>query len=226
MTKQIRVMRILLVEDDTPLAEGLLQSLEREKHVVDWVRNGNDAINSFYPDDLDMVILDLGLPDMDGLDVLRELKSRQPQTPVFILTARSSIGNKVKGLDLGADDYLAKPFNMNELLARMRVIERRLGTSASSIIVVDEVTLDLKANLVFIEDVEVKLSRKEFMIARLLIEHAGRILSKSNLESKLYSWGEEVSSNAIEVHIHKLRKKLPENFVKTIRGIGYIVRKS
>ncbi|MFC3094012.1 DNA-binding response regulator [Alteromonas sediminis] len=218
-------MKILLVEDDTPLAQGLKQSLKREKHVVDWVSSGNKAIASVYPEETDMVILDLGLPDIDGIQVLKSIKSRYPQIPVLILTARGGIESKVEGLDLGADDYLPKPFNMEELFARMRVIERRLGTGATSVIEVGEVVLDTKANLIFSNGTEIKLSSKEYMIARTLIENAGRIQSKANLESKLYEWGEEVSSNTIEVHVHNMRKKLPKGFVQTVRGVGYIVRK-
>jgi DNA-binding response OmpR family regulator len=218
-------MRILLVEDDIPLGEGLKQSLKREKHVVDWVATGKEALRAVYPNETDMVILDLGLPDIDGLQVLKAIKAKSPQIPILILTARGGIESKVEGLDLGADDYLPKPFDMDELFARMRVIERRLGTGSTSTIVVGDVTLDIKANLIFTNGNEVKLSRKEYMIARSLIENAGRIQSKTNLESKLYEWGEEVSSNAIEVHIHNMRKKMPDGFVHTIRGVGYIVRK-
>lgn len=218
-------MRILLVEDDIPLAEGLKQSLKRESHAVDWVSTGKEALRAVYPDQTDMVILDLGLPDIDGLQVLKTIKAKSPQVPILILTARGGIESKVEGLDLGADDYLPKPFDMDELFARMRVIERRLGTGNSATVVVGDVTLDTKANLIFTNGNEVKLSRKEYMIARSLIENAGRIQSKANLESKLYEWGEEVSSNAIEVHIHNMRKKMPDGFVQTIRGVGYIVRK-
>lgn len=218
-------MRILLVEDDIPLAEGLKQSLKREKYVIDWVQTGKDALNSAHPEDTEMVILDLGLPDMDGLKVLQSLKDKMAELPVLILTARDGIESKVIGLDLGAEDYLAKPFSIEELLARIRVIERRLGTSSSSQISIGHITLDTKANLVFNKNNEIRLSRKEYMIARSLIENAGRVNSKRQLESKLYEWGEEVSSNAIEVHVHNLRKKLPDGFVQTIRGVGYIVRK-
>lgn len=219
-------MRILLVEDDVPLGEGLKQSLHRESYTVDWVQTGNHALNASRTGETELVILDLGLPDIDGLDVLKEIKDKNAELPVLILTARDGIDSKVTGLDLGAEDYLAKPFNIAELLARIRVIERRIGTGKSSIISIGDVTLDIKANLVLIKQSPINLSRKEYMIAKSLIENAGRIQSKSQLESKLYEWGEEVSSNAIEVHIHNLRKKLPNDFVQTVRGVGYIVRKS
>ena len=201
-------MRILLVEDDIPLAEGLKQSLKREKYAIDWIQTGKDAIHSAHPDDTEMVILDLGLPDIDGLQVLKFLKSKMPELPVLILTARDGIESKVTGLDLGAEDYLAKPFNIDELLARIRVIERRLSTSSSSKVSVGSITLDTKANLVFCMDSEIPLSRKEYMIARSLIENAGRVLSKRQLESKLYEWGEEVSSNAGSSDIYRVDLQL------------------
>lgn len=219
-------MRILLVEDDIPLAEGLRQSLTREGYSIDWVQVGKECLSAVHPDQTNLVILDLGLPDMDGLDVLKSLKQTTPHTPVLILTARDGIESKVAGLDLGAEDYLAKPFSIDELLARIRVIERRLGTGASSKIKIGTIILDTKANLIFDGDNEIKFSKKEYMLARSLIENAGRVQSKTQLESKLYEWGEEVSSNAIEVHMHNLRKKLPDGFVQTIRGVGYIVRKT
>ncbi|WP_100642091.1 response regulator transcription factor [Alteromonas facilis] len=217
-------MRILLVEDDAPLAEGLKRSLKREQYSVDWVDTGKYAINAITTKTADMVILDLGLPDMDGLDVLKLSKRTDPNLPVLVLTARDGIDSKVKGLDLGADDYLAKPFDMAELLARIRVIERRLGTANTSIIEINGVTLDTAANQVSIQGSPVPLSRREYMIVKSLIEGAGRIQSKTQLETKLYEWGEEVSSNTIEVHVHNARKKLPDGFIQTVRGVGYVVR--
>lgn len=221
-------MRILLVEDDQPLADGLKRSLHRSSYTIDVVDNGRYALNALSASNAggyELVILDLGLPDMDGLDVLKASKNQNPNLAVLVLTARDGINNKVKGLDLGADDYLAKPFHIEELLARIRVIERRLSSVQSAQISIGIVRLDLSANVIEVNDVLVNLSRKEFMIAKSLIENAGRIQSKSKLETKLYEWGEEVSSNAIEVHMHNLRKKLPKDFVQTVRGVGYIVRK-
>lgn len=218
-------MRILLVEDDAPLAEGLKRSLNREGHAVDWVMSGEQAIAVAKGSEIELMILDLGLPDIDGLTVLKAVQRLEDTIPVLILTARDSIESKVKGLDLGADDYLAKPFDMAELLARIRVLERRRSAHQSSEIEIGEVTLDPVAHTVKHLDAELNLSRREYMIAKALIENAGRILSKSQLESSLYEWGEEVSSNTIEVHVHNLRKKLPPNFVTTVRGVGYVVRK-
>lgn len=219
-------MRILLVEDDIPLAQGLKHSLHREGYALDWLQFGQLAIDTVSSGDVDLVILDLGLPDMDGLAVLRKLKSLNKLLPVLILTARDGVENKVAGLDLGADDYLAKPFDIAELLARIRVLARRVNTHQSSIISIMDVELDVKANLVRFKQQEVEFSRREYMIVKALMESAGRIQSKNQLENSLYEWGEEVSSNTIEVHIHNIRKKLPKDFIKTVRGVGYIVRKS
>lgn len=222
-------MRILLVEDDIPLATALQKSLQVEGFVVNHVNQGKLAINSLASADQDMVILDLGLPDMDGLEVLRKLRNKKSMIPVIILTARDSIENKVQGLDFGADDYLTKPFEISELMARLRVIERRLGTASTSIISIDDVKLDTFAHKVFLTDPKTKteseivFSKKEFMVLKALMENAGRILSRESLESKLYHWGEEVLSNAVEVHIHKLRKSLPEKFIQNVRGVGYII---
>ncbi|TWX64565.1 response regulator transcription factor [Colwellia demingiae] len=245
-------MRILLVEDDQGLAEALQQSLVREGFVVDHLSRGKLALTALAVPSHDMVILDLGLPDIDGLVVLKEIRAKKNDLPVIILTARDSIDSKVKGLDYGADDYLAKPFDMQELLARLRVIERRLGTSSSSMITIDRVSLDTKAHKVFLLQCtsanelpfeqsneenseqkdkvdaqnsasEVHFSKKEFMVLKALMENAGRIQSREQIESKLYHWGEEVLSNAVEVHIHKLRKNLPNKFIQNVRGVGYII---
>jgi two-component system OmpR family response regulator len=227
-------MRILLVEDDQGLAEALQQSLEREGFTVDHVSRGKLALTALAVPSHDMVILDLGLPDMDGLSVLKGIRTNKNTLPVIILTARDSIDSKVTGLDYGADDYLAKPFDMQELLARLRVIERRLGTASSSMITIDRVSLDTKSHKVFVLQLantdeqlkgtsEVHFSKKEFMVLKALMENAGRIQSREQIESKLYHWGEEVLSNAVEVHIHKLRKSLPNKFIQNVRGVGYII---
>ena len=219
-------MRILLVEDDIPLALGLQQTLRHEGFVVNHVNNGKSAISALSVPDQDLVILDLGLPDIDGLEVLKGARNRKLEIPVIILTARDSINDKVKGLDFGADDYLVKPFEISELLARLRVIERRLGTAKSALITYSEVTIDTAAHKVFIKDEEMKASKKEYMVLKALMENAGRIQSREQIESRLYEWGEEVASNAVEVHIHNLRKKLPEKFIQTVRGVGYTVSKT
>ena len=222
-------MRILLVEDDLPLATALQKSLQSEGFVVNHVNQGKLALNALSTADQDMVILDLGLPDIDGLEVLKQLRNKKSSLPVIILTARDSIESKVKGLDYGADDYLVKPFEIQELMARLRVIERRLGTATSALICVDTVKLDTFAHKVFVcesdthNEVEINFTKKEFMVLKALMENAGRILSREQIESKLYHWGEEVLSNAVEVHIHKLRKSLPDKFIQNVRGVGYII---
>jgi two-component system OmpR family response regulator len=174
-------------------------------------------------DQTDLVILDLGLPDIDGLDVLKSIRQKSKAMPVIILTARDKITDKILGLDAGADDYLPKPFEMDELLARLRVIERRQGTAATAIVSVNNVSLNTQTLELFIDNEIVSLPRRELMLLKALMENAGRIQSKQKLESRLYEWGEEVVSNTIEVHIHHLRKKLPDKFIKTIRGVGYSI---
>lgn len=217
-------MRILLVEDDRALSHALAKSLRSEGYAVDCVFNGKDALAALSNDDCNLAILDLGLPDMDGLDVLAKIRKQQRNTPILILTARDTMTDKINGLDGGADDYLAKPFDMSELLARLRVMERRLGTAKSAKIEVGDVILDANTHELSVNGTVLELSRRELMLAKALMENAGRIQSRAQLESKLYEWGDEVASNAIEVHIHNLRKKLPEHFIKTIRGVGYSVK--
>ncbi|GHE77290.1 response regulator [Thalassotalea profundi] len=218
-------MRILLVEDDRPLAEGLQQSLRREGYSVDWVNNGKQAIDGIAGGDCELVILDLGLPDVDGITVLKEIKNSNKALPVLILTARDGIESKVTGLDLGADDYIAKPFDMDELHARLRVIERRIGTSSSALVCINNVALDTAAHSITVDNHPINLSRREYMIIKSLMENAGRIQSKSQLETRLYEWGDEVASNTIEVHISNIRKKLPKEFINTVRGVGYIIHR-
>ncbi|WP_416308468.1 response regulator [Neptunicella sp. SCSIO 80796] len=219
-------MRILLVEDDRQLAEGLKQSLKMEGFAVDLVENGKDALHATVVAECDMVILDLGLPDIDGIDVLKTIRKQKKTIPVLVLTARDSTQDKILGLDYGADDYLVKPFEPSELFARLRVFERRLGTASSSLIEIGQVCLDTASHSVVLDGEQVDASRREYMVLKALMENSGRIQSREQLESKLYEWGEEIASNVIEVHIHNLRKKLPPQFIKTIRGVGYSVNKA
>ncbi|WP_137167906.1 response regulator [Salinimonas lutimaris] len=216
-------MRVLLVEDDRPLSEALTRSLRRANYVVDCVYGGQQALLTLGAQQTDLVILDLGLPDMDGLQVLKSLRLKHKSLPVIILTARDKITDKILGLDAGADDYLPKPFEMDELLARLRVMERRLGTAASSIIQLANVSLNTHTLELLVDEHAIQLSRRELMLLKALMENAGRVQSKAQLESRLYEWGEEVASNTIEVHIHHLRKKLPADFIRTIRGVGYCI---
>jgi len=214
-------MQLLLVEDDLPLASGLKQALQKTGYAVNHVSSGNAALHAVKVERPDIVILDIGLPDIDGIAVLKKLRVSDTALPVLLLTARDSVDDKVAGLDSGADDYLAKPFEMTELLARLRVLERRLSTVKTSEITIGQVCLDTVDQRVSFQGEELDLARKEYMLLKSLMENAGRVMTRPALESRLYSWGEEVSSNAVEVHIHHLRKKFGNDFIKTIRGVGY-----
>ena len=216
-------MRILLVEDDEPLSAALSSSLRGANYVVDCVYRGKEALAMLTAEQTDIVILDLGLPDMDGLEVLRQIRQKVKDMPVIILTARDKVTDKILGLDAGADDYLPKPFDMDELFARLRVLERRLGTASTAMVKIGKVALNTQTLELTVGDEAVSLPRRELMLLKVLMENGGRIQPKQKLESRLYEWGDEVSSNTIEVHIHHLRKKLPENFIKTIRGVGYSI---
>ncbi|PCJ92158.1 MAG: DNA-binding response regulator [Porticoccaceae bacterium] len=219
-------MQILIVEDDRPLARGLQTALGKQGYAVNHVENGKDCLHVVATEAPDIIILDLGLPDMDGLKVLQQIRSQSSSLPVILLTARDSIDDKVAGLDCGADDYLAKPFEMTELFARLRVLERRLSTVKSTLIILGNVTLDTTTQAVTFEGQQLELSRKEYMLLKNLMENTGKVLTRATLETRLYSWGEEVCSNALEVHIHHLRKKLGADFIKTVRGVGYKVNQA
>lgn len=216
-------MRILLVEDDLSLAAGLQDALSREGFVVNHVASGQMALAAIRAETPDILVLDLGLPDMDGLQVLAAVRQRDDHVPVMVLTARSGLDDKIAGLDSGADDYLAKPFSVGELAARLRVFERRLSTAVTSVIAIGEVELDTSAHSVHISGQLIELPRREYMLLKILMESAGKVLTRESLDARLYSWGEEVASNTLEVHIHHLRKKMPDKFIKTVRGIGYTV---
>lgn len=219
-------MQILLVEDDRSLAAGLCKALRSEGFVTNHVAEGKAALHVVDVEAPDIVILDLGLPDMDGLDVLKSVRRRGSAIPVLILTARSSIDARVSGLDLGADDYLPKPFEIPELIARLRVIERRLSSTQDSKILAANVSLDTISQEVTCDGEAVELPRREFMVLKLLMTNMGKVQTRQQLETRLYTWGEEVTSNALEVHIHHLRKKLGNDLIKTVRGVGYTIRKS
>ncbi|RZF83126.1 response regulator [Pseudoalteromonas sp. CO325X] len=216
-------MRLLLVEDDALLNQGLTRTLGNEGYAMESVSDLASARAYIASDDIDMVILDLGLPDGDGLTLMSQIKGRKKPLPVLILTARDSLDDKIKGLDLGADDYLVKPFEVDELLARLRVLSRRISGVTSSLLHCAALRLDLAAHQAWVHEQPLSLPRKEYMLLKALMENQGRVLSKEQLEQKLYQWGEELGSNAIEVHIHHLRKKLPANMIKTLRGIGYVL---
>lgn len=214
-------MRILLIEDDQSLADGIATALQHAGYAVDRAEQGKAGISLAQAARPDVVILDLGLPDMDGLDVLKSLRGKSVSSSVLILTARDDLASKIQGLDAGADDYLTKPFAVDELLARLRALERRAGLGLSAEIQIGDVTINLASHEVVRAGEPIKLSRREFSLLRALAERPGHILSREQLEDKLYSWGEEVSSNTVDVHIHNLRKKIYPEFIQTIRGVGY-----
>jgi len=219
-------MQILLVEDDLSLADSLTTALRREGFTTNHVASGKAALLAAETERPELVILDLGLPDMDGLDVLKQLHRGKEPLLVLVLTARNTTKDKVSGLNLGADDYLAKPFEMSELFARLRALQRRIATVQTTDISIGPVTLNTLAHEVSVDGKVVEMTRREFMLLKALMENPGRVLSRDKLESRLYGWGEELASNSIEVHIHNLRKKITPGFIKTIRGIGYTIRES
>lgn len=214
-------LRTLLVEDDADLGRGLQKMLSREGMQVDWVRSGEGALGFLHDGSFDIVILDLGLPDIDGIEVLGQMRERGDATPVLILTARGDLEDRVAGLQAGADDYLAKPFDVIELVARVQALERRSKGRASSLIEEAGVSMDTRSREVHFRGQPVELSRREFGLLKALIESHGEVLSREDLERSLYGWEGEVSSNTLEVHIHALRKKLDKTILQTVRGVGY-----
>jgi two-component system response regulator QseB len=216
-------VRILLVEDDTLLGDGVCAGLRRDGNSVDWVKNGETALSAVAETQYDSIILDIGLPKMNGLEVLRRMRESNNDTPVLILTAQDDIADRVNGLDAGADDYLVKPFEFAELCARLRALTRRNRGMSSETVQYKDIIIDTVAHTVNYGNQPVTLSRREFSLLFELITNQGRVLSRHHLEQKLYSWGDEIESNTIEVYIHHLRKKFYTELVTTVRGIGYIV---
>jgi two-component system OmpR family response regulator/two-component system response regulator QseB len=216
-------MRVLLVEDDRMIAESLRTALRLEGHAVDWVRDVPAAQGSLATERFDLVLLDLGLPGGDGLAVLRTLRARRDDTPVIVLTARDATGDRVAGLDAGADDYLAKPFEYEELTARMRAVLRRHGGHGAPLMQCGAVTLDPATRQVTRDGAPVLLSAREFAVLEALMQRPGALLSRAQLEDKLYGWGDAVESNAVSVYVHQLRRKLGPDFIGTMRGVGYYV---
>lgn len=218
-------MRLLLVEDDPLLGDGIRVGLSQEGYTVDWITDGHTAISALNSEPYDLALLDLGLPRCSGLDVLKDLRERGNDMPVLILTARDTVEDRVKGLDLGADDYLTKPFDLDELNARIRALLRRSKGRASPLIIHHGIELDPASHKVTYHGQPVDLSRTEFSILELLLSEAGRVQSRSRLEQALYGWDKDIDSNAIEVHVHHLRKKFGNALIRTIRGVGYIIDK-
>ncbi|WP_085715172.1 response regulator transcription factor [Pseudomonas sp. B28(2017)] len=220
-------MRILLVEDDPMIGDAIQGALTDASYATDWVKNGFTALSALETQTYDLVLLDLGLPGKDGLDVLDSIRGRNNPVPLLIITARDSLDDRLRGLDGGADDYLLKPFDMAELLARMRAVLRRNGGSAQSLLDNGVVALDLVSKQASTaENPGVQLSSREFALLQALLIRPGAILSRSELEDRLYGWGNEVESNAVEFLIHSLRRKLGNQVIKNVRGMGWMVSKS
>ncbi len=216
-------MRILLVEDDTLLGKGVSAGLAQAGWAVDWVVDGLDAETALHAGSYDAIVLDLGLPGIDGMTLLGRLRAAKDRTPVLVLTARDTLADRVAGLDAGGDDYLVKPFELAELQARLRALLRRSKGAASPRLQHGRVALDLPSHTVFLDGEPVELSAREFATLQELMMNAGRVRTRSQLEDSLYGWGEEIGSNTIEVYIHNLRRKLYAEFIRTVRGVGYII---
>lgn len=218
-------MRILLVEDDHLLGEGLLAGLSQAGFAVDWAKDGEEADAALAGQEYDALVLDLGLPKIDGLTLLRRLRGSGRATPVLILTARDAIDDRVAGLNAGADDYLVKPFALAELNARLLALIRRAKGVVDPAIRIGRILLEPASRRVALDGQPVDLSAREFATLQELVLNAGRVLSKSQLEERLFGWGEETESNVVEVYIHHLRRKLYPELIRTVRGVGYMVPK-
>jgi two-component system OmpR family response regulator/two-component system response regulator QseB len=214
-------VRLLLVEDDPMIGESIEDGLRGENYAVDWVRDGRDAELALAGVDYDLMLLDLGLPGKQGMDVLRATRRRGADLPVLIITARDGTPARVEGLDAGADDYLVKPFDLDELLARIRALLRRRVSRTRSVIEHGALRLDLASHEATFAGEQVKLSAREFSVLRVLLDNPGSVVSKSQLEEKLYGWNNEVESNTVDVYVHHLRKKFGADFIKNVRGVGY-----
>jgi two-component system OmpR family response regulator len=219
-------MRILLVEDDQMIGEQMLDILRAEKYAVDWVRDGEMADTALMGQSYDLVLLDLGLPKRDGMSVLRGLRARKDRTPVLIATARDAVSQRIEGLDAGADDYVLKPFELDELLARIRALIRRAQGRAEPIYEHMGVAINTATHEATVDGKPVQLSAREWSVLEPLIARPGLVLSRQQLEEKLYGWKDEISSNAVEVYVHGLRKKLGPKLIQNVRGLGYMVPKA
>ena len=219
-------MRLLLVEDDELLGDAVKTGLNQFDYIVEWLKDGESAKAALRTDSFELIILDLGLPKLSGLRLLQIIRGMGDTTPVLILTARESIENRIQGLDSGADDYMIKPFDLNELVARIRALIRRSQGRADTVIQYKNIILDPAAHTVTLDNEPVNVPRREFALLQKLLENSGHALSREQLMQSIYGWEEDVDSNALEVHIHNLRKKLNDNFIRTIRGVGYMAEKN
>ncbi len=214
-------MRLLLIEDDPLLGDGLRAGLTQAGYRVDWIDDGATALRAVRRDHFDLMVLDLGLPHVDGLEILREVRSHGDSTPILILTARDALESRIAGLDGGADDYLTKPFDLDELSARLRAIHRRRIGESNPLLQYRDIVIDPAARRVTQREKPVELTRHQFSILELLMSNIGRVITKTQLEETLYGWDDGAESNTIEVHIHHLRKKLGKTTIQTVRGVGY-----
>ena len=219
-------MRVLLVEDDQMLGSAVLQALQDASYAVDWVQDGATASAALDNHEYELVLLDLGLPLRDGIDVLRRLRARGDATPVLVITARDSVDQRIEGLDIGADDYLGKPFAVGELLARLRALARRSAGATTSTLSNGVLTLELATKLAVADGVTHSLSHREFALLQALMLRPGAVLSRAQLEQSIYGWGEEVESNAVDVIIHGLRRKLGADRIRNVRGLGWRVERA
>ncbi len=218
-------MRLLLVEDDELLGDALKTGLTQFGYVVDWLQDGESARAALRTESFELIILDLGLPKLSGLKFLQSIRQQGNATPIIILTARDTVGDRIQGLDMGADDYMVKPFDLNELSARVRALIRRSQGRADTIIQYRNITLDPASHTVMVDDQVVNVPRREFALLQKLLENTGYALTRDQLMQSIYGWDEDVDSNVLEVHIHNIRKKLNAHFIRTIRGVGYMVEK-
>lgn len=218
-------MRLLLIEDDPMIGEGVRKALRQDGFTVDWVRDGRTGETALDEEVHDLVLLDLGLPGKEGLDVLKAARRKGNRVPVLILTARDAVPDRVAGLNAGADDYLIKPFDLEELVARIHALLRRQTGRAEAVIVHGALVVDPAAHAATLSDKTLTLSAREFALLLALLERPGTVFSISQLEDKIYGWDDEVGSNTIEVYIHSLRKKLGSDFIKNVRGVGYMIPK-
>jgi len=216
-------MRILLVEDDALLGDALQVGLREQGFAVDWIRDGAAGEAALAADEFTAVVLDLGLPRMSGLELLQRVRNRGDHTPVVILTARDAVDDRVRGLNLGADDYVVKPVALKELAARLRAVARRAQGTASGVIIVGRLSVDPASHAVTLDDKPIELQPREFALLQELALRAGRVVTRTQLETQLYEWDRSVDSNAIEVHVHHLRRKLAPELIRTVRGVGYMV---
>lgn len=218
-------MHILLVEDDELLGDGIRVGLRQYGYTVTWLKDGQAATLALKTETFNLIVLDLGLPKVSGLAVLKHLRSKGIDTPVLILTARDAIEDRVSGLDAGADDYMTKPFDLDELCARIRALLRRAHGRTESTLNYGDLSIDPASHIVFYKEELVNISRREFVLLQNFIENQGKVLTRDQLTQTLYGWGDEIDSNALEVHIHNIRKKFGTDLIRTIRGVGYMVEK-